>query len=243
MQNLLEKLRRYGARRFLQFSMNEFRLIVINRWLYGSYSQLKEDLVLDRLLGYKKRGFYVDVGAYDPYRFSNTMRFYRRGWRGINVEPNTQHWKRFETYRSRDTNLNIGIGEKRGTFTFYSINSPTLSTFSKKHALGYVKEGFQITSSNTIPIYELGAILAIYAKGKTIDFLSVDVEGYEMHVLRSNNWKRFRPRYLCIETAAENGDTAKTKKIQKEVSAYLRSEGYNQILSNGLNSFYKDSHE
>ena len=219
------------------------QLFFIHRLLLGSYSQLQEDLVLDRLTGHKKQGFYVDVGAYDPYRFSNTMRFYLRGWRGINIEPNTEHWKRFKKYRPGDTNLNIGIGEKRGALTFYSINPPTLSTFSQKQAFEYQKEGFQTTSAKKISIYDLASVLRKYAKRKRIDFLSIDVEGYEMSVLKSNNWERFRPRYLCIETASESGDGARTKKIQKAVGVYLRAHGYNYVLSNSLNSFYKDSYE
>ena len=60
-----------------------------------SYSQEGEDLVLRRYLEGRTSGFYVDVGAHDPKRFSNTHLFYERGWRGINIEPSPAAMKNF----------------------------------------------------------------------------------------------------------------------------------------------------
>ena len=45
-------------------------------YLNISFSQEGEDLVLQRLIGIKSNGFYVDIGAHHPYRFSNTYKFY-----------------------------------------------------------------------------------------------------------------------------------------------------------------------
>ena len=60
----------------------------INRHYQKSYAQEGEDLILYRMIyGKIDKGFYVDVGAHHPKRFSNTYFFYRKGWRGINVEP------------------------------------------------------------------------------------------------------------------------------------------------------------
>ena len=75
-----------------------------------SYSQLGEDLILDFFLKGKGSGFYVDVGAYHPINLSNTYKFYKRGWSGINIEPNYTKFRLFEEQRSKDINLNIGIG-------------------------------------------------------------------------------------------------------------------------------------
>jgi FkbM family methyltransferase len=242
MNVLLERLHQYGLWKFLLFSLNELKLIVFHRWLLGSYSQLKEDLMLDRLMGFKKRGFYVDVGAFDPYRYSNTMRFYKRGWRGINIEPDTERWKHFLSARKRDVNLNIGIAATKKSLLYYRIDPPTLSTFQKVQAKAYQRQGFELLETVKVPVVPLEVILQKYAKGKIIDFMSIDVEGMEMDVLKSNNWKQYRPKFLCIETAAENGDEGKTKKIKFAIEAYLSRVGYVLVFDNGLNSFFKNSH-
>ncbi|MHB8276898.1 MAG: hypothetical protein ACYDIA_04500 [Candidatus Humimicrobiaceae bacterium] len=56
---------------------------------------------LDKFSGYKRKGFYVDIGANDPHMFSNTKRFYLRGWTGINIEPNVDNWQKLSSYRKR----------------------------------------------------------------------------------------------------------------------------------------------
>ena len=100
----------------------------------SSYSQEGEDMVLasyfENRKGYK--GFYVDIGAHHPYRYSNTLHFYKKGWQGINIEPTPGAIKLFKTFRSRDINLNIGISKVKDALTFYCFNEPALNGFSKK---------------------------------------------------------------------------------------------------------------
>ena len=115
--------------------MNMFRRrlteIYFEKFL-SSFSQYGEDLVLDKLLLNVTTGTYLDVGANDPNHFSNTKRFYLRGWTGINVEPNPTLFRLLEKHRKRDVNLNIGVGSKTDRLVFYSMNAHTLSTFDKK---------------------------------------------------------------------------------------------------------------
>src|SRR5690348_16491596 len=94
-----------------------------------SYSQDGEDVVLRRLLEGRKNGFYVDVGAHHPRRFSNTFYFYRRGWRGINIDANPDAIKLFRRERASDINLCVGIGELTGNLSFHFFNEPALNTF------------------------------------------------------------------------------------------------------------------
>src|SRR5579864_1383027 len=80
----------------------------------ASYSQYKEDLWIDRMLGYKKNGFYIDIGASDPNYLNNTKKFYEKGWKGLNVEPNPSTFRKLKEDRDRDINLNVGVGLNPG---------------------------------------------------------------------------------------------------------------------------------
>lgn len=79
--------------------------------LFGkrSYAQSGEDVVVDAILSRQKTGFYVDIGAYHPKVFSNTYLFYKRGWRGICVEPNPEAKILFQVARPRDVFVNVGV--------------------------------------------------------------------------------------------------------------------------------------
>src|SRR3989344_293995 len=104
MLEILKKIQFYGFSRSLKFITEEVYRLFIFKLLQNSYSQQGEDLIIDKLLVGKKKGFYVDVGAHDPVRFSNTKRFYDKGWSGINIDPNPWLIKKFQKQRDRDIN-------------------------------------------------------------------------------------------------------------------------------------------
>src|SRR5690349_18351333 len=79
-----------------------------------SYSQEGEDMVLRRVFEHKAHGFYVDVGAHHPMRFSNTYFFYRRGWRGINIDARPGSKREFDRARPRDINVECGVAQVAG---------------------------------------------------------------------------------------------------------------------------------
>lgn len=75
------------------------------RYLNKSFAQDGEDLFLMSYFSERKEGFYVDIGAHHPLRFSNTAWAYKIGWHGINVEPNIDAINLFHEYRKRDIEL------------------------------------------------------------------------------------------------------------------------------------------
>lgn len=219
----------YGLKKTLFFLMLELR------YKYGqiiskSFSQQGEDLVVDRLLNSKKNGFYVDVGANDPHRFSNTKKFYLKGWRGINIEPNTEKYLKFIKDRPEDINLNFGINSKISKIKFYRFFPDTLSTFSPKQAKQYTREGYKNTGEEIILTLPLSRVLTKYAKNQKIDFMSVDTEGFDEIVLKSNNWKKYSPKIICIES---------NKSKQSRIRKYLYNLKYGLVYDNGLNSIYR----
>src|SRR5688500_1440642 len=100
------------------------------RYASQSFSQEGEDLILRHIFKGKREGFYVDVGAYHPMRFSNTYLFYSMGWRGINIDATPGSMSAFRAVRPRDTNLQLAISDRNETLTLMMFDEPVLSTFS-----------------------------------------------------------------------------------------------------------------
>jgi len=206
---------------------------IVNENIIGSYSQKGEDLIIEKLLGNKTKGFYVDIGANHPISCSNTARFYKKEWRGINIEPNPQNIKLFKTERPLDTNLGIGVANKKGKLTFYEFEENMLSTFSKTEAQNNIKQGKILVKKYNVSVEKLSNILDKYAKSK-IDLISIDTEGYDMEVLKSNNWKKYQPRVICLETASRGYGSDYSDDFEK----YLSKFGYKKAAQTRLNSIY-----
>lgn len=166
-----------------------------------SWSQEGEDILLSRLFEGKEQGFYVDVGAHHPRRFSNTQYFYRRGWRGINIEPNPEAAKAFRIERPGDINLQTAISDMPGKLTYYVFDEPALNTFDAVLAQSRLKEtSYRLLRETEIPVVRLDALLDLHLPaGTSIDFMSIDVEGLDLQVLHSNNWVKYRPQCVLVE--------------------------------------------
>ena len=91
-------------------------------------------MILSRLFSAKRIGFYVDVGAHHPFRFSKTYKFYKKGWSGINIEPNPEDFHLFSKQRNRDININAGVASKEDDISYFMFNEPDLNTFCEEEA-------------------------------------------------------------------------------------------------------------
>lgn len=239
MRTIVNKLKIYGLRRFVVFAFMELKYRLITQLVYGSYSQNGEDVMLDQLLGYKKTGLYIDIGANDPHRFSNTKRFYKKGWTGINVEPDPTNYQKLIRDRVKDVNLNIGIGDVESRLSFYKFFPDTLSTFSKIDADKYVSQGYLLRNVVKVNVEKLETLFIKYCAKRVVDFITIDTEGFDMHVLRGNDWSKFRPAFICIESK-EHESLGNTDKSNNQ-ELFMNNVGYEKIYDNGLNSIYKQS--
>ncbi len=165
------------------------------------FGQYGEDLILARLLDGQAMGFYVDVGAHHPVRFSNTYLFYQRGWCGINIDAMPGSMKKFNKVRPRDINIECGVASSAGKLMYYRFNEPALNTFDVAEATYKNKQPYQMIETIEVAVERLDVLLSRYLQAdQKIDFLSVDVEGKDEEVLRSNDWNRYRPRFILAET-------------------------------------------
>lgn len=166
-----------------------------------SYAQEGEDLVLARLLEPVGKGFYVDVGAHHPFRFSNTFLFYRMGWRGINIDAMPGSMRLFRRHRRRDINLEIGIAERESAMPFFMFEEPAYNTFDHQAAERLSDLGkTRLLGMQLVLCRPLREVLARHLPaGQRIDFLAIDAEGLDPVVLSSNDWNAYRPRVVVIE--------------------------------------------
>lgn len=207
---------------FLVLSGNSFAFSKKKFSCYSfSFSQEGEDGILGRIFERQEKGFYVDIGAHHPQRFSNTYRFYLRGWSGINVDPLPGSKDRFDKLRSRDINLQLGVFEQEGHLLYYNFEEPALNTFNEAVAKSH---NSPLVSIEKIPVTTLKSILDMYLPKEThIDFLSVDVEGLDEQVLRSNDWTYYRPSYVLAECLGMK-DISHVEK--SSLHAYMAEVGY-----------------
>ncbi len=202
------------------------------------YSQCGEDFIIESLIPKKTKGFYVDVGSNHPIKLNNTLLFYKKGWSGINIEPNTSRMWSFKILRRRDENLNIGIGKDKTKLKFHIFKESTLSTFDEESASAYTKMGHQIKKIIDVPVLPLSEVLEEHANNREIDILSVDTEGYDMEVLESNDWTRFRPNFVIIETL-EYEKNKKGKKLNHIFDPFMESKNYKKIADTYINTIYE----
>ncbi|WP_271829617.1 FkbM family methyltransferase [Dolichospermum circinale] len=188
-----------------------------------SYSQEGEDMILRRLFEKQSDGFYVDVGAHHPKRFSNTFIFYSKGWKGINIDAMPGSMKAFNKQRPRDKNLEISIAKEQKNLTYFQFNEPALNGFCKELAVSRdgSSSAYKIISKQNIEAYPLSVILDQHLDtDQSIDFLSVDVEGLDLEVLQSNDWLKFRPKVVLVEILDSSLDTIQNDAVYQFLTAH-----------------------
>lgn len=229
-------LKKLAKRVFPGFFFTWWRFVkfeVFDGYATKSYSQEGEDLMLMKFFGGKPRGFYVDVGAHHPKRFSNTYLFYKRGWSGINIDAKPGSMKAFRKKRPRDVNVEKPISENPGVLHYYMFNEPALNGFSKD--LSEQRDGlknYRIESVVELETVRLDKILDEHLPpGKPIDFLSIDVEGLDFEVVKSLNLKKYSPSLILIEVIG----SSLSDLIESDISRYLQGYGYS-IYAKAINT-------
>lgn len=169
-----------------------------------SYAQNGEDLVVESLFRLLEvdRPTYVDVGAFDPIICNNTYFFYRKGGRGVLVEPNVALGPTLRRERPRDVVLTAGVGIDAATEAdYYLTSAPQMNTFDKATADRLAAEtGGKVTVVGVVkmPLMTLNAVIAEHL-GAAPDYLSIDVEGLDVPILKTLDFARFRPAVVCAE--------------------------------------------
>lgn len=198
----------------------------IGRYRRKIFSQEGEDALLARLLEGKDVGFYVDVGAHHPSSCSNTYYFYKKGWHGINIDAMPGSMRLFNLVRSRDTNLEMAISEKEGFLEFHSFNNPLFNSADKELYEERRTEFNEPANSHNVFHVKANTLEYIFSSylppGTEIDFLTIDVEGLDFQVLKSNDWEKYRPKYVLVEILGQSISSLS----ESEIYAFLIDKGY-----------------
>jgi hypothetical protein len=164
---------------------------------FGNYG---EDLILHRLFDRTYRnGIYVDLGAYHPFRFSNTAYFYLKGWSGINVDANESSVNLFNRARKNDINI-YGAVVPRG----YPEKTIKFGSSGKSiDAVGSAVNADTFEQVNIVPAVTIEQILSKLQSPK-IDFLNIDLEGMDEQIISEFDFNKYKPQVICIEVYGDN---------------------------------------
>jgi FkbM family methyltransferase len=189
------------------------RKLLGSAWCSARFSRpaLNEiDQKLSRYLDFEK-GFFIEAGANDGFTQSNTYRLERTlGWTGLLIEAIPELFERCRQERRASTVRHCALvaddyDDSTVEIHFANLMSTISDARKTPEALAsHIGEGLRVqgldaTYSTKVPARTLTSVLDEVAPGRAIDFFSLDVEGYELNVLRGLDFERYAPRYLLVE--------------------------------------------
>lgn len=198
------------------------------------YSQYNQDFFVDsKLLNYKENGIFIDIGAWDGIRYSNSYFFEKnRNWTGVCVEPLPCEYKKLVNNR-KCTCLNLAISTNEGVEDFVRIDHPggggMLSGLANKYNKAHMKrvnnfkDKIQKIKVECKTFNNLFETLGIFK----IDYCSIDVEGPDFDILKSINFKKFDIKIFSIEN-----------NYKDKINKFLSSKNYSFVKKLGCDEIY-----
>jgi FkbM family methyltransferase len=211
-----------------------------------SYSQNGEDLIIKDLFHRLNISCpsYLDIGANEPFKISNSYLLYSKGSKGVCIEPNPLLHRKLSKKRSRDICINAGIAfdeQKEADFYLFPGEANGLSTFSKQDAEFWQSIGNQrigkhkIEKIIRIPLLNINEIMSEYFNSHP-NLISLDVEGLDFEILKTIDFKKFQPEVLCIETLSY--EPAEIERKNQQIVDFLVSKGYELFADTYINSIF-----
>jgi FkbM family methyltransferase len=183
-----------------------------------------EDGLKAEYFGAQRAGYFVEVGANDARHNSQTWQFEQAGWTGILVEPQPDLAEKLrQSRRAQVFAAACSSPENAGRPVQLHLLGPHSSLKPELVVTGVVAQG-----AINVPARTLDDILEEAKAPAPIDFVSIDVEGHEVEVLKGFDLRRWRPRLLLVEDQVGNLDTHR----------FVTRSGYRLIRRTGLNGWY-----
>jgi len=233
---LLNLSKKYPFLKKLYFFYN---IYIRNFKFFFKSSQFGEEKKILKLFGKNFKGTYVDLGCFHPVRSNNTLQFYKKGWKGLNIDLNQLTIDLFNFARPADTNICAAISNKKVKKKLYflgDLDSKNTLDLNHKNWLG---KHFNINKKDfKIKIVKTKTLNEILYKNKlyNIDFLNIDIEGHEFEVLKSVNFKKFNIKVICVELINFN-KFSRNKKNQ--LVSLLKKNKYKFVDKSEINYIFK----
>jgi FkbM family methyltransferase len=178
-----------------------------------------------QFFGGRNHGFFLDVGANEPHKRSQTWILEERGWRGILIEPQAHLCERLREARPHSRVFQIACGPPGAPpqMPLYTAERPAQSGLVKN----LVDVNIAYVGTEMVKVMMLDAVLA-EAGNPGIDFMTMDVEGTQFDVLRGFNLQRHQPKLLLMEDHLHD----------LKAHRYLARAGYRLAKRTGLNNWY-----
>jgi FkbM family methyltransferase len=190
-----------------------------------SYAQWGEDSLVWDYFHRKPRGFFIEVGANDPIILSQTYLLEQNGWEGILVEPQAKCCVELRRSRPRSKVVQAACGapEQKGKALLRVAAADVLSMLATQTA----DDDVTFAGTVEVDLVTLDDLLAECGNPKP-DFVSIDVEGGELDVLKGFALAKHRPDLLLMEDHVQD----------LRLHFYLRRQGYKLIKRTGSNNWY-----
>ena len=163
----------------------------------------------------RRGGFFVDVGANDPRKFSKTWYLEKRlGWSGIAVEPLAQFAAAYRTERPQTRFRSFFVSDTSDAAArLYVISGNTAVSSSDPKFTGSFGKADRVETVPTITMNDLLGKEGVTA----IDFLNVDIELHEPVALKGFDVTRYKPALVCIEALLP---------VRQQILDYFARHGY-----------------
>jgi len=210
------------------------------------YSQIGQDkYYIEEIIKFKPNGTFLDIGAYDGITGSNTYTLEKLlNWKGLLVECNPDIANRCVSNRTSSV-CTKAIYKTSNEFIDFLI--PTgheidggieqlsgIKNFLRSESIHAFENSYKTSKVIQVPTININDLLRSYELSE-IDYMSLDVEGYELEILKELDTSTFKIHYLTVEHAT-------VERYKNEIHKVLLSKGYMFVRENRWDSEYKLAH-
>jgi len=200
------------------------------------FSQIGQSALVDKLLSGRRAGFFVECGAADGERYSNSLLFeLERNWTGLLIEANPSYHRDLLVKNRRAYVLSTCLSTERRPMTVELQPAGVFGGIANMMHPSHVKRiGDRKRPKVVVNCFTLNSIMASLDVSH-VDYLSLDVEGPELEILRTIDWSRLRTDVITVEYAivgkGNNVDRPATLRKLKNLRKFFNETGiYREVV-------------